>query len=121
MQHINRGETPQYTDGLFNFSLNINPDLNTEPAIPVGHSIFILYHTERERMAALGEPCHYLRRKVNKSKYKTNSFYDWLFQIVYICHCAVGSTLLPTPYFPNGTMKQGRHIFVMDRDFIKVK
>lgn len=68
--------------------------------------------------------CRYLRHKghkVNKSKYKTNTFYDWLFQIVYICHCLTGQTLIPMPCFPNDILNQTQHTFMMDRDFIKAK
>jgi hypothetical protein len=65
--------------------------------------------------------CRYLRHKVNKSKYKTNPFYDWLFQIVYICHYVAGQTLIPMPCFPNDVLNQTQHTFMMDRDFIKAK
>jgi hypothetical protein len=60
-------------------------------------------------------------RHVNKSKYKTNPFCDWLFQIIYICHCVDDQTLIPMSCFPNDILNHTHRTFVMDWDFIQAK
>jgi hypothetical protein len=108
--------------GSFHISSNTNPRLNTEPAIHICWSPYI--HVMIQKKWALGRirvRCRSLRHKVNKSKYKTNPFYDWLFQIIYICHCVDNQTLIQMSCFPNDIIHHIQHTFLMNREFIKAK
>ena len=106
----------------FHISWNTNPSLTTESASRFCWSPYI--HVMLQKKWELGRirvRCRYLLHNINKSQYKTNPFYDWLFQIVYICHCADDLTLIPMSCFPNDIFNHTQHTFMMDRDFIKGK